>query len=209
MPYAWLVGTFISLLYAGIAARRKNGRLALMSATFYGTTFTMFVATVCLYHGSTFMPVFNPLFLCGTALAFSYIFTLRLPFERTSPVPRRLTWGAFIVSLFLLCSVESYQVFDLHPALSGEGSLWALASLSVLWALFGAVLLVFGFARKAPLLRYTALGLFGITLVKVFLMDTASLDPLHRVLGFLTLGGVLIAGSFAYNRFLHIQKENE
>jgi|GEM_PF-3772532 len=210
MPYVWLAGTFISVLYARLAALRGDRRLAVMSGVFYYVTSAVFLTTFARYHDTPFTPVLNVFFLSGLALALSGPLAVLLPCPTdVLQVVRKLAWSSLISVLFLLCSAETYQFFDRHPGLSGNGSPWALASLSVLWALFGATVLVIGFVRKAPLLRYTALALFGLTLLKVFLMDTASLEPLHRVLGFLTLGSVLIAGSFAYNRFLRLQREGE
>jgi uncharacterized membrane protein len=38
--------------------------------------------------------------------------------------------------------------------------------------------------------------------VKVLLIDTAELEAVYRILGCLTLGALLVTGSFAYTRFL-------
>ena len=70
--------------------------------------------------------------------------------------------------------------------------------ISVTWAIYGASLMVVGFARKIPSLRYFALGLFVAVLVKVFVFDMAELDSIYRVAGFIVLGLVLTCVSFLY-----------
>lgn len=207
MPYIFLVGTVVPLSYAAASAWLKSRSLALLSGLYYTIALMFFVSFFARYHNVPFTPIINAFFLCGLAHAASYALAARLVKDEGFSEFRMISRSAFIVVLFLLFSAESYWYFFHNSNLGADASLWALASLSVLWALFGATILIIGLVRKIPSLRYTALALFGITLLKVFLMDTASLEPLHRVLGFLTLGGVLIAGSFAYNKLLKIQKE--
>jgi uncharacterized membrane protein len=49
--------------------------------------------------------------------------------------------------------------------------------------------------------RFGAMALFGITVIKVFLVDLSRLDAGYRILSFLVLGGMLIVASFMYTRF--------
>ena len=51
----------------------------------------------------------------------------------------------------------------------------------------------------APL-RYLAMALFGLTVLKVFLVDLSSLGGIYRILGFIGVGLVLLAVSFLYQR---------
>jgi hypothetical protein len=73
--------------------------------------------------------------------------------------------------------------------------------LSVLWTAYAAASLVIGFVRKLDVVRYAALGLLGITVAKVFLVDLANLDAVYRVLSFLVLGVVLLAVGWGYQRW--------
>jgi len=208
IPYVWISGIVPALLLAlGAVRRHRRGDEASRSfgracVGFLAVDLVIFATTCFHCHQAAFTPLCNASFLCGLALTSSFAAAaLMLPrvggFDK---IP--LLWGAFIIALFQLFSVESYQYFAFHPGLEGDGRLWALSSLSVLWALFGAGLLVTGVMRHVASLRYTALALFGVTLGKVFLLDISSLEPIFRILGFLTLGGVLLAGSFAYSKFL-------
>jgi Predicted membrane protein (DUF2339) len=72
--------------------------------------------------------------------------------------------------------------------------------LSVLWTVYAAAALAVGFLRALPTVRYAALGLLGITIVKVFLIDLSALDAIYRILSFVVLGVVLLAIAYVYQR---------
>jgi len=73
-------------------------------------------------------------------------------------------------------------------------------SYSALIMIYGAGLMWMGFSRKAALLRWQAIVLIAVTVIKVFLFDVSSLDHGWRVLSFIILGALLLAVSYAYQR---------
>ncbi len=72
--------------------------------------------------------------------------------------------------------------------------------LSVLWTLYAAAAMAWGFIRSAPAVRYAALGLFGLTIAKVFIVDLSTISTLYRIVSFLILGLVLLGVSFVYQK---------
>jgi uncharacterized membrane protein len=66
--------------------------------------------------------------------------------------------------------------------------------------IYGAGLMWLGFARKSALLRWQAIVLIAVTVIKVFLYDTSALEHGWRVLSFIILGSLLLAVSYAYQR---------
>ena len=75
-------------------------------------------------------------------------------------------------------------------------------SISILWTVYAGLLLLLGMQRQLPILRWQALILLGIVVVKVFLYDLSFLDRAYRILSFLILGSALLAVSFFYQRRL-------
>jgi len=71
---------------------------------------------------------------------------------------------------------------------------------SLWWALWAVAVLVIGFVASRPALRYLALGVFAITLGKVFLVDMQQVRTVYRILSFLGLGVTLLGGALLYNR---------
>ena len=53
--------------------------------------------------------------------------------------------------------------------------------------------------RYAPI-RYFAMAVFAVTIVKVFVVDLAELDRIYRVLSIIGLGLTLLLTSYLYQR---------
>ncbi|PYS22112.1 MAG: hypothetical protein DMG11_27065 [Acidobacteria bacterium] len=71
---------------------------------------------------------------------------------------------------------------------------------SATWMVYGAGLMMAGFWWKSQFLRWQALILIAITVGKVFIYDTASLDIGYRILSFIALGLLLLATSYWYEK---------
>ena len=80
-----------------------------------------------------------------------------------------------------------------------RGSPSSLA-LSVIWTVLASAFIGVGLVRDFAPLRYLAMALFGLTVLKVFLVDLSSLGGIYRILGFIGVGLVLLAVSFLYQR---------
>jgi uncharacterized membrane protein len=72
--------------------------------------------------------------------------------------------------------------------------------LSSFWAVCGFAGIVFGLVRDDRRFRLGGLVLLGVAVAKVFLYDLAALESIYRVLSFIALGLLLLAGAFAYQR---------
>jgi uncharacterized membrane protein len=74
------------------------------------------------------------------------------------------------------------------------------AILSAFWSVLGLGLLWTGLRRDRRPLRLAGFALLAVALGKVFLYDMAALDQGYRVLSFVVLGLLLLAGAYAYQR---------
>ena len=111
------------------------------------------------------------------------------------------------MGLLLVLSVNWTRYQDAAAyALRGSGRAAAemrwrtQVGLSVLWTLYAAAALAWGFLRSAPAARYGALALFGATVVKVFLVDLSAVRTVYRIVSFLILGIVLLLVSLLYQK---------
>jgi hypothetical protein len=132
------------------------------------------------------------------------------------PVRRRLLLGARLVTVtlvLLLFTAEVWNQYDKLIAQTGSGlqpmvtdrttqlrNLQQL-SLSGVWLVFSIILMAFGIWKRARLLRFTSIVLFGLTILKVFLYDLSFLDTLYRIFSFIGLGVILLAVSFLYQKY--------
>ena len=74
-------------------------------------------------------------------------------------------------------------------------------TLSVSWAIYAAALTGAGFLRHYPPIRYLAIAVFGVTVLKVFTVDLSQLDQIYRALSTLALGVLLVGASYLYQRY--------
>jgi uncharacterized membrane protein len=113
------------------------------------------------------------------------------------------------ILLFLLLNIEIADFFATGPALTFDfsGNLARDMTYSIAWALFALGLLLAGMHRQLPAVRYAGIGLFVVTLVKLFLHDLANLNQLYRIGAFIAVAVLLIGASFLYQRFLAAGEE--
>lgn len=76
--------------------------------------------------------------------------------------------------------------------------------LSILWGSYALLLIALGIWKKKKHLRIGAIGLFGVTLVKLFFYDLASLDTIAKTIVFVSLGVLLLIISFLYNKYKNL-----
>jgi uncharacterized membrane protein len=62
----------------------------------------------------------------------------------------------------------------------------------------------FGIWKKVRAIRIAAFVLFGMSILKIFIYDLSFLEMLYRIFSFIALGIVLLAVSYAYQRFRHV-----
>lgn len=73
--------------------------------------------------------------------------------------------------------------------------------LSLLWAIYAIVGLAVGIIKRWRMVRLAALALLAIPILKPFLVDSFELERGYRVAAFLSLGAILLAGGFFYQRY--------
>jgi uncharacterized membrane protein len=94
--------------------------------------------------------------------------------------------------LFIYSSLELNSfLFNYYPGFRYGG-------ISILWAIFALTFLIRGIAKDNSSVRYAGLALFTIVSIKVFFVDLKNLDPIYRIIAFVILGLMLLAGSFLY-----------
>ena len=71
---------------------------------------------------------------------------------------------------------------------------------SAVWAFVGLAGLVAGLVRSSSVLRLGGLGLFGVSLAKIFLYDLSELSSVARAASFIVVGAAILAGGAALQR---------
>jgi len=158
----------------------------------------------------TWTPVWNlrALAFLATAGAIGAIaYALASLAPRSTASELSLVGGVYLTALAVLLwgiTQETYEAFYYWHGRGMIGDNWqrvAQMAISLVWTLFGAVLLIVGVMRSLQPARLAALGLLGVTALKVFLFDLSFLDTPLRILSFGGLGLTLIGISWLYSRY--------
>jgi uncharacterized membrane protein len=106
------------------------------------------------------------------------------------------------VLLIAALSLEVWDVFGRMPSLGIDKGHAQELALSSLWLVYALVLLVVGALQKLAVVRWQALTLLGVVIVKVFVFDLSFLEKFYRIVSFSLLGLALLLISFYYQRQL-------
>ncbi|MGB2899120.1 MAG: DUF2339 domain-containing protein [Candidatus Acidiferrum sp.] len=150
--------------------------------------------------------LFNERFAAYAVLIFCFGVIVYAAREHESAVGRDElnTLGVFAVAInvfaLIAFSLELWDHFGSHAGLGFDSGLAQHLALSLLWTAYASALIALGVRRESPLLRWQALVLFGLVVVKVFLYDSSYLERFYRIVSFFILGLVLLVVSFLYQR---------
>ena len=76
--------------------------------------------------------------------------------------------------------------------------------LSGSWLLVSMILIIIGIWRRDQIIRITAIIIFGISILKIFLYDLSFLETLYRIFSFIGLGVILLIASYLYQKYKKI-----
>ena len=122
-------------------------------------------------------------------------------------------WNAYLIAVSILLVIIASQELDhamalyrgttegLHDARRvGYPILWGIGSFAFMW---------YGMRQRLRTMRIIALGLFAITLLKLFLFDLRDLSEGGRVAAFIFLGALLLVISFMYQKLKGLFAEDK
>jgi uncharacterized membrane protein len=115
--------------------------------------------------------------------------------------------GVLLLWLVMSVDLHAYCRTVMSASTSGDDRLAQMA-LSVFWAVYASAVLAVGFRLRRAQFRWTALGLYGLTVGKVFLFDMSGLDEIYRILAFFVLAILLGVAAAVYQR-LRPDREKE
>jgi len=149
---------------------------------------------------------------CGVvfvALAITLVLSRR--FETLLSETELIVFKAFEVALNVFAvwalSVQLWMAYAPANQSVFTGTEAQQLSLSVLWAAYAAVLSLIGVRRDSSLVRWQALILFALVILKAAFFDLSNLATGYRIASFFALGVMLVGASYLYQRRLSAKKE--
>jgi len=215
---AWAAEGLV-ILWAGVETR--SALLRTVAHSVFGLAATKLVFGDMPYgNRGDFTPVLNKYFLSSLFVT-ACLFAGALIYQRLGD-RKQMSARVFhlvllmiaIITLWLVLSVETFTYFTARAVRLGvvEGiqhERWlGQMALSLLWSVYAAMLAAIGFIRRAPAIRWAALSLFALTVIKVMLIDIAVLEQLYRIIAFLVLGLLLLVVAWAYHKVFHAKESS-
>ena len=210
---AWSVEA-LAMLWAGIET--KGWQLRVGAFTLFALSLVRLVLWDTPFDSrAVFTPVLNKYFLSSLAVMIC-LFAAGVLYRRAGarkeisvPVGALIILLVAIVMLWFVMSVETYTFFEARASAQRLGEdasreRWlGQMALSVLWSVYAGVLTALGFLRRSPSVRWAALALFGLTIIKVTFVDIAQLQQLYRIIAFFVLGMLLLLVAWGYHKAFH------
>jgi len=109
---------------------------------------------------------------------------------------KRLFYSFLHLSILWILSSELINWLDLADVKNTYK-----LGLSILWGLYSLYLIVLGIWKKSKFLRVTAIVVFSITLIKLFVYDISHLNTISKTIVFVSLGLLLLIISFLYHKY--------
>lgn len=106
-----------------------------------------------------------------------------------------------VLAVACLGTLFVYLTLETNSMLATYAQGLRAGGVSVVWGAYALSFVLVGIAKRLWQLRWAGLVLFAVVSVKVFFNDLASLDSFWRIIAFISLGLILLAGSFLYLRF--------
>ncbi len=166
-------------------------------------------------HNEPFLPLFNRYALPALGVTAAVLAAAALSYRWHPPqasvdfVAMRVLSLAGFVLLGVILSVETYDYFVTRIVVAGPAPDYereehlrhtAQTALSMVWALYAILVLIVGFRFRSRPLRWLALGVLGLTLLKVITVDTQALTGFYRVSAYFVLALVMFAAAWAYQK---------
>lgn len=209
---AWIVQAGVLLLLASW----KRARVERIVGYVVGAVaFEAFLDAISsdVYWRSGDAPVFYPagilLFLC-VALYLAMAGYLRARHESLGGGERRIPEVATVVANVALLLWSAREAGHVAGALTPGAAITPAAHdatvtltavlTSAAWVAQAGALFALGWARRSPFLRWLAMGLVGVTLVKFLVFDLQRVDVFWRFVVALGVGAALLLVSFLYQR---------
>jgi uncharacterized membrane protein len=203
----WAVeGTALYLL----GSRARNGALRVMGTGLLAMGVSRFLLVNTPWDGrELFVPFFNSFAGVGLAIAACMLavgWTARQLKSEAESLDEGVRWTAGLGGLLFVLLVLSFEVAQAVSHSSWADRDFAMdraasTSLSILWAVYAALVLALGFALTSRPMRLLALGLFGLTMGKVVLIDMAGLPGFYRVGAFFVLAVMMGGGAWTYQKW--------
>jgi hypothetical protein len=151
------------------------------------------------YAQPDYRPVLNSDFVTFAVVAVS-LWVMAYFISKTPGVAEWAAGPPYVIGHVVFLTGLHYEIFQYLDWTKHGWNSKLLAS-TLLLAVYGLALLVIGIRTRTVINRVMALVLFAVVIFKLYLSDVWIFDVIFKMVAFLALGGLLVAGSYLYSRY--------
>lgn len=104
---------------------------------------------------------------------------------------QKMIWHTCLVLALILIVIYVPQKF-------------AGTTISLVWVTMAVLLFVAGLWQRFRLLRIASILLFGITLVKLVVLDSINFSTIEKIVAYVSIGAILLVIAFLYQKYRHL-----
>lgn len=182
----------------------------------------VFVLLLSLFKGFSFYPVENFIFFFNIrmlmfAVLVATLFLITAWIKKNNDInPTGLKYIKIIqivLSLLILyiLTIETKdlfakEIYSFQNTYTDFGQVEVLKNLkqlalSGIWLIYSILLMIWGIMKKIKPVRYVSLGILGIAIFKIFVVDLSFLGQLYRIISFIGLGVIMLSASYFYQKY--------
>lgn len=201
----WAIGALLYLL-SGARARQAAPWVWGVGAFVLGVAAVLGVAVFVQDLGAKHVLFANARFMANLLVMLSLLGYARVIGRATTAragaagVFAAIFFVAGVVGLLALLSAEAYSYCSDVIADYTRARRAGQMSITLVWGLYAASLLFLGFWKRWRPLRLGGLALFGVSALKLVLVDLTHLKDIYRIISFLVLGLLMLGASYLYHK---------
>lgn len=120
-----------------------------------------------------------------------------------------------IISMLLVVYVISFEKYNSFMLLtlnegttnfSHQADIFRMILLPIIWAVLGFVLIYFGLRKQLKGFPIVGIALFGLIILKLYLVDVWEMSNVFRIISFIVLGILILFTSFMYQKLKNLMK---
>ncbi len=162
------------------------------------------------YVEQTSAQYFNRNFFCITIRYISILLLALLVFSSTKsqknyPLKKEYKLYFELIIYGIILTILSNELITWLSIYNAEVAY--KTSLSILWGAYSLVIIILGIIQKKQHIRFASMGIFGVTLIKLFFYDLTNLNTIQKTIVFVSLGVILLIISFLYNKYKNLINE--
>ncbi len=119
------------------------------------------------------------------------------------------------ITMFVLVYIISFEIYNLFMIFTldpiknnfnHQSDIFTMILLPIIWAVLGFGLIYYGLRKQLKAFPIVGIILFGLIILKLYLIDVWQMSNVFRIVSFIVLGILILSTSFMYQKLKNLMK---